>query len=70
MGRGELLEANGLAVWVEAEAGSYQTVPQAGQSWCPEGHLAIQPHEYLRGAQAKSGTTAGWAAFHGPAVNC
>ena len=46
-------ESNGLAVWVEDEAGPYQAVPQAGQSWCAEGHPATQPHEYVRGDTAK-----------------
>ena len=46
-------ESNGLAVWVEDEAGPYQAVPQAGQSWCAQGHPGTQPHEYVRGDTAK-----------------
>ena len=33
----------GLAVWTEDEAGPFQTVPHAGESWQPEGHPARQP---------------------------
>jgi len=43
----------GLAVWVEDEAGPYQTVPYAGESWQPEGHPIHQPHEYIRNGTAK-----------------
>ncbi len=46
-------EKLGLAVWVEDEAGPYQTVPYAGQSWQPEGHPVRQPHEYIRNGTAK-----------------
>jgi transposase len=46
-------EALGLAVWGEDEAGPYQTKPYAGQSWCPEGHPAHYPHEYMRTGTAK-----------------
>jgi hypothetical protein len=46
-------EAMGLAVWCADQAGPYQTVPQAGQSWQPEGEPARQPHEYLRDGTAK-----------------
>ena len=46
-------EKMGLEVWVEDEAGPYQTVPYAGQSWQPEGHPAQQPHEYVRNGTAK-----------------
>ncbi len=37
----------------EDEAGPYQAVPQPGASWQPEGHPAVQPHEYERGGTAK-----------------
>ena len=43
----------GLAVWNEDEAGPYQTVPYAGESWQPESHPVQQPHEYLRNGTAK-----------------
>ncbi len=33
-----LREKKGLAVWVEDEAGPYQTVPYPGESWQPESH--------------------------------
>lgn len=35
------------------EAGPYQTIPQPGQSWQPEGQPVCQPHEYIRGGTAK-----------------
>ena len=43
----------GLAVWVEDEAGPYQTVPYPGESWQAEGHPVQQPHEYIRNGTAK-----------------
>jgi hypothetical protein len=43
----------GLEVWCEDEAGPFQTVPQAGPSWQPEGQPAEQPHEYFRNGTAK-----------------
>jgi hypothetical protein len=43
----------GLAVWVEDEAGPYQTVPYPGESWQPGSHPAHQPHEYMRNGTAK-----------------
>jgi hypothetical protein len=46
-------EKMGLAVWVEDEAGPYQTVPYAGESWQPEAHPVRQPHEYIRNGTAK-----------------
>jgi hypothetical protein len=46
-------EKMGLAVWVEDEAGPYQTIPYAGESWQPEAHPAQQPHEYIRNGTAK-----------------
>jgi len=47
---GEKLE---LAVWVQDEAGPYQTKPYPGESWQPEGHPVQQPHEYIRNGTAK-----------------
>ena len=44
----------GLAVWTEDEAGPYQTVPYAGESWQPENHPVRQPHEYIRNGTAKT----------------
>lgn len=46
-------EAQGLSVWVEDEAGSYQAVPQAGQSSCEAGSPSCRSHEYVRGNTAK-----------------
>jgi hypothetical protein len=43
----------GLAVWVEDEAGPYQTVPYPGESWQPESHAIHQPHEYICNGTAK-----------------
>jgi hypothetical protein len=43
----------GLAVWTEDEAGPFQTVPEPGNTWRPEGEPARQPHEYLRNGTAK-----------------
>src|SRR5438874_1918001 len=37
----------------EDEAGPYQAIPQPGASWQPEGHPALQPHEYERAGTAK-----------------
>ena len=47
-------EAMGLPVWCTDQAGPYQTIPYAGQSWRPEGRPARQPHEYLRDGTAKA----------------
>ena len=47
---GELL---GLPVWTQDEAGPCQAIPHAGPSWQPEGHPALQPHEYVRGGTVK-----------------
>ena len=44
----------GLAVWCTDQAGPYQTLPYAGQSWRPAGDPARQPHEYLRDGTAKA----------------
>jgi hypothetical protein len=46
-------EQLGLAVWVEDEAGPYQTVPYPGKSWQPERYPVRQPHEYIRNGTAK-----------------
>lgn len=43
----------GLAVWCHDQAGPYQTIPQAGPSWQPEGQPARQPAEYIRNGTAK-----------------
>ncbi len=47
-------EALGLSVWCTDQAGPYQTVPYAGQSWRPEGDPTRLPHEYLRNGTAKA----------------
>jgi hypothetical protein len=44
----------GLSVWCTDQAGPYQTIPHAGQSWRPEGQPARLPHEYLRAGTAKA----------------
>jgi len=46
-------EAMGLPVWCTDQAGPFQTVPYAGQSWSPECEPERQPHEYLRDGTAK-----------------
>jgi hypothetical protein len=46
-------ERRGLAVWGQDEAGPFQTVPYAGESWAPEGEPVRQPHEYHRNGTAK-----------------
>jgi len=46
-------EKAGLVVWNQDEAGPYQTIPCAGQSWQPENHPVRQPHEYIRNGTAK-----------------
>ncbi len=38
-------ESIGLSVWCEDEAGPFQTVPYAGESWQAEGEPDRQPHE-------------------------
>lgn len=43
----------GLAVWTEDEAGPFQTVPVAGNSWEEDGRPKRQPHEYVRDGTAK-----------------
>jgi hypothetical protein len=47
------VEAIGLALWCQDEAGPYQTVPYPGASWQPAGQPARQAHEYLRTGTAK-----------------
>ncbi len=42
-----------MAVWCQDEAGPYQTVPVAGQTWEPMGKARCQPHEYERTGTAK-----------------
>jgi DDE superfamily endonuclease len=49
----EQAEDAGIVQLNEDEAGPYQAVPQPGASWEPEGHPALQPHEYQRGGTAK-----------------
>jgi len=49
----EQAEAAGIVQLNEDEAGPYQAIPQPGVSWQPEGHPALQPHEYERGGTAK-----------------
>jgi len=46
-------EELGLALWTEDEAGPFQTVPYAGQSWQPEARPKCLPSEYLRNGTAK-----------------
>ncbi len=46
-------EALGLLVWCCDQAGPFQTVPQPGPNWRPEGDPARQPHEYIRNGTAK-----------------
>ena len=43
----------GLAVWTQDEAGPFQTVPFAGNSWQEDGQPRCQPHEYVRDGTAK-----------------
>jgi DDE superfamily endonuclease len=49
----EQAEAAGIVQLNEDEAGPYQAIPQPGACWQPEGHPALQPHEYERGGTAK-----------------
>ena len=46
-------ESMGLSVWCADQAGPFQTIPQAGTFWRPEGHPDRQPHEYIRNGTAK-----------------
>jgi len=43
----------GLSVWCTDQAGPFQTIPQPGASWQPEGKAACQAHEYFRNGTAK-----------------
>lgn len=43
----------GLAVWGHDQAGPYQTIPQVGSSWRPQGRPARHPAEYIRNGTAK-----------------
>ena len=43
----------GLSVWCTDQACPFQTVPQPGASWQPEGKAACQAHEYFRNGTAK-----------------
>ena len=47
------VEAIGVALWCQDEAGPYQTVPYPGESWQPEGQPVRQAHEYIRNGTAK-----------------
>jgi hypothetical protein len=38
----------GLSVWCTDQAGPFQTVPQPGTSWRPQGRPDRHPHEYVR----------------------
>lgn len=49
----EQAERAGIVQLNEDEAGPYQAIPHPGQSWQPEGHPDVQPHEYERGGTAK-----------------
>src|SRR5438105_2490894 len=49
----EQAEAAGIVQLNEDEAGPYQAIPQPGDSWQPEGHPVLQPHEYERRGTAK-----------------
>ena len=40
-------------MWNADEAGPYQTIPQPGESWRPQGQPLRQPHEYVRNGTAK-----------------
>ena len=46
-------EKIGLAVWTQDEAGPFQTVPFAGNSWQEGGLPLRQPSEYIRNGTAK-----------------
>ncbi len=48
-----IAEGCGIPLWTQDEAGPYATRPQPGESWQPEGHPKLQPHEYLRDGGAK-----------------
>ena len=42
-----------MSVWCTDQAGPFQTIPQAGESWQTQGKPACQPHEYFRDGTAK-----------------
>jgi DDE superfamily endonuclease len=46
-------EQIGLAVWTQDEAGPFQTLPFAGNSWQEDGLPLRQPSEYIRNGTAK-----------------
>lgn len=46
-------ESLGLSVWTHDQAGPYQTVPQPGASWQPEGEPMRYASEYIRNGTAK-----------------
>ncbi len=48
-----MAEALGIPLWCQDEAGPYQTMPQPGTVWAPEGHAVLQPHEYVRTGTAR-----------------
>ena len=52
-------EQEGLLVWMQDEAGPYQTLPSPGYHWQPEGEPTKHPHEY-----AKHGTARLITVFH------
>jgi hypothetical protein len=43
----------GIAVWCQDEAGPFQTVPYAAESWQKQEQPQKQPHEYIRNGPAK-----------------
>jgi hypothetical protein len=49
----EQAEAAGIVQLNEDQAGPYQAIAHPGASWEPEGHPALQPHQYQRGGTAK-----------------
>jgi len=49
----QLAERLGLPLWCEDEGGPYQTIPQPGSSWQPEGQPARLAHQYIRGTPLK-----------------
>lgn len=49
----EHVEAAGLELWNEDEAGPYQAIPHPGEDWHPAGKPHRLPHEYQRRGTAK-----------------
>jgi hypothetical protein len=43
----------GLSVWKQDEAGPFQTISCAGNSWQEDGRALHRPHEYVRNGTAK-----------------